>query len=300
MEVRNMSKMHRAAEQGIALGWALPAAVAVLAGISLYGVVSLARERSHSQELASSNQNLRTSLQQVQRDMRAMSDKMNALVLVTQSQAAAQQSKPAAHVSEGRVRIAAVRPARKPVEDARFRKLEANLATQQKELADARQQADQSRQELESKLNLQRDELSGTISRSHDELNGSIARNHDELVALQRRGERNYYEFNLTRSKQFQHVGPLNLSLRRVNQKHKYYDLVMTIDDQQLEKKHVTLYEPLMLSVSDRPQPIELVVNSISDNQVKGYVSEARYKKSELAATTPEPAPDAAKTLQRR
>jgi hypothetical protein len=31
-----------------------------------------------------------------------------------------------------------------------------------------------------------------------------------------------------------------------------------------------------MLTLADRPQPIELVVNEIDNNQVKGYVSDAK------------------------
>jgi hypothetical protein len=84
-----------------------------------------------------------------------------------------------------------------------------------------------------------------------------------------------------------------------VNQKHRFYDLVMTVEDQQVERKHVSLYEPLMLRLADRPQPVELVVNRIDKNAVKGYISEPKYKNSELASTTTSaPAPEV--TLQRR
>ena len=38
------------------------------------------------------------------------------------------------------------------------------------------------------------------------------------------------------------------------------------------EKKRVNLYEPLMFTLADRPQPGELVVTQINKNQVKGYV----------------------------
>lgn len=165
--------------------------------------------------------------------------------------------------------------------------MQARLTDQQKEIANTRQELDHARQDLETKLSSARDDLSG-----------SIARNHDELTALEKRGQRNYYEFRLDKSKQFQKVGPLSLSVRKVNLKHKYYDLAMMVDDRQLEKKHVNLYEPLMLSLADRPQPIELVVNEINGNEVKGYVSEPKFKSSELASAGA-PANDP-KVLQRR
>ena len=160
---------------------------------------------------------------------------------------------------------------------------------QQKELSDTKQQLDQTRQDLQDKVNSTRDELGG-----------SIAKNHDELVALQKRGERSYFEFAIVKSKQFQRVGPLSISVRKVNLKHKYFDLVLTVDDQQIEKTQVSLYEPVMLTLADRPQPIELVANEINNNQVKGYVSDAKYKKSELASAPSAPAPAESKELQRR
>jgi hypothetical protein len=169
--------------------------------------------------------------------------------------------------------IAAVRPS-VPKEDPRFNELQSRLSDQQQQLDSTRQEIDRTREDLDGKLNT-----------THDELSGSIARNHDELVELQKRGERNYYEFEIDKSKQFRKVGPLSVSLRKANQKHKYSDLALVVDDQQLEKKHLNLYEPMMLSTSDRPQPIELVVNEIHDNVIKGYISEPKYKKSELAQT---------------
>lgn len=166
--------------------------------------------------------------------------------------------------------------------------MQEQVTEQKKELADTKQQLDQTRQDLQNNLNSTRDELSS-----------SIAKNHDELVILQKRGDRNLYEFDLERSKQFHRVGPLNVSVRSVNQKHRFYDMVMTVEDQQVERKHVSLYEPLMLRLADRPQPVELVVNRIDKNGVRGYISEPKYKNSELASTTGSaPAPEG--NLQRR
>ena len=63
-----------------------------------------------------------------------------------------------------------------------------------------------------------------------------------------------------------------------------------------LEKKNVSLYEPVYLTLSDRPQPMEVVVNQISKNEIRGYVSQPKYRKSELVTEVevrnklPEPA----------
>ena len=165
------------------------------------------------------------------------------------------------------------------------------IAEQQKQIDTTREEASQARKELQANLNSTRDELGG-----------SIAKTHEELTTLQKRGERNYYEFQLDKSKQFHAAGPLSLSLRKVNVKQGYYDLVLVVDDRQLEKKRVNLYEPLMFTLADHPQPVEVVVNQINKNQVKGYVSEPKYKKSELAgaSTGTKPATNEAKSLQRR
>jgi len=140
------------------------------------------------------------------------------------------------------------------------------------------------RDDATSAINQTRSDLEGNISSTRDELNGSIAKNHEELVALEQRGERNYYEFDLSKSKQFQRTGPISLSLRKSDTKHKHYNLALIVDDNQLEKKNVDLYEPIWLRDSDDPQPLEIVVNKIDKNHIHGYVSEPKYKGADLEA----------------
>jgi len=269
--------------------WAMPIALVVLAVILVFTVTSLARERRNAAQLATANRELNLSLQEMQNEVRTVSDKLNALATQPPPAAVPPAASPAPSAAP-KVRArgsAARRPARK-TDDTRWRQMQEQVTEQKKELADTKQQLDQTRQDLQNNLNSTRDELSS-----------SIAKNHDELVILQKRGDRNLYEFDLERSKQFHRVGPLNVSVRSVNQKHRFYDLVMTVEDQQVERKHVSLYEPLMLRLADRPQPVELVVNRIDKNAVRGYISEPKYKNSELASTTASgPAPEV--TLQRR
>ena len=269
--------------------WAMPIALVVLAVILVYTITSLARERRNAQQLATANRELNLSLQEMQNEVRTVSDKLNALATQPPPAAVPPAASPAPSAAP-KVRArgsAARRPARK-TDDTRWRQMQEQVTEQKKELADTKQQLDQTRQDLQNNLNSTRDELSS-----------SIAKNHDELVILQKRGDRNLYEFDLERSKQFHRVGPLNVSVRSVNQKHRFYDMVMTVEDQQVERKHVSLYEPLMLRLADRPQPVELVVNRIDKNGVRGYISEPKYKNSELASTTGSaPAPEG--NLQRR
>lgn len=162
---------------------------------------------------------------------------------------------------------------RRAATDKRYAQLKAQLDDQQKQLKDTQDQVAKNRADLE-----------GSISSTRDELNGSIAKTHDELVALERRGERSYFEFDLSKSKQYQRVGPLTLSLRKADAKHKNYDLAMIVDDNELNKKKVNLYEPIWIHTENGGQPLQVVVNRIDKNLVHGYVSAPKYKASELAA----------------
>jgi hypothetical protein len=86
----------------------------------------------------------------------------------------------------------------------------------------------------------------------------------------------------LTKSKNFQRVGPMSLSLRKADTKHKSYDLAMLVDDNELNKKKVNLYEPVWIHNENGGQPVQIVVNRIAKDAVHGYVSAPKYKQSEL------------------
>jgi hypothetical protein len=135
---------------------------------------------------------------------------------------------------------------------------------------------------------IQLDATRGDLSNTRTELSGSIARTHDELVLLQKKGERNYYEFDIPKSKSFQHEGPLGVRLHKANSKHQYADLDLIVEDQTVTQKHVNLYQPAMFFTPDSPQPAELVINSISKDRIHGYVSAPKYRQSQLASASNE------------
>ena len=159
--------------------------------------------------------------------------------------------------------------------DKRYAQLQAQLSEQQKQLKETQDAVAKNREDLE-----------GSIHSTKDELNGAIAKTHDELVALEKKGERSYFEFDLNKSKQFQRFGPVTLSLRRADTKHKNYDLAMIVDDNELNKKKVNLYEPVWIHTENDSQPVQVVVNRIGKDMVHGYVSAPKYKPSELAASS--------------
>ena len=95
--------------------------------------------------------------------------------------------------------------------------------------------------------------------------------------------ERSYWTFTLPLSRQFEVVGPLRLSLRSVNLKFKYFDLCVMANQFKIE--HVNLGEPVSMTLSDPSRRVELVATQIDKNHVRGYISELKYRKSELTAS---------------
>lgn len=169
--------------------------------------------------------------------------------------------------------------------DKKYLELQAQLADQQKQLKETQDEVAKDRTDLEGSINSTRDDLNSTINSTRNDLNGSIAKNHDELVALEKRGERSYFEFDLTKSKQFERVGPLTLSLRKADTKHEHYNLAMMVDDNELQKKNVNLYEPIWINDETDSQPVQIVVNKIDKDHIHGYISAPKYKPSELATS---------------
>jgi len=103
--------------------------------------------------------------------------------------------------------------------------------------------------------------------------NSVIARNHDELVLLEHKGDRNYYEFTLTKG-QKKPVGTVSLELKKTDQKKNKFTLNILADDKNYEKKDRNVNEPLQFYSGKDPALFEIVVNSInSKNQITGYLT---------------------------
>jgi outer membrane murein-binding lipoprotein Lpp len=249
--------------------WLIIGAVALLiaAGVAFgYGY----RQQIAVGHLTAQQSVATATIDQLQSQLNAVNTKLNDMAAA--QQAAAQEAE------QKKARAAAAAKHGAPV-DKRYKQLQAQLEDQEKQLKDTQDLVAKNRTDLETSL-----------GSTKDELNGSIAKTHDELVVLQRRGERNYFEFDLTKSKQFQRFGPLTLSLRRTDAKHMNYDLMMVVDDNQLNKKRVNLYEPIWIHAESSGQPVQIVVNKIGRNEVHGYISAPKYKESELASASASPA----------
>jgi len=255
-------------------------AVIVLAITTLASTYYLVQQHREARQLAMGYDEMSAALKQTRGQLEAMSSKLNALT-VPQAALPTQSTEiptaaPAGSNSHSPHKLALRKNAKRiPSEDPRWKQMQSELAEHQKQIDATRQGVEKNRSEFEGKLGSTREEL-----------NGSIARTHDELVALQKRGEKNYVEFDLTKSKKFNRVGPLSVSLRKADRKRQFCDLRLIIDDNEITKNHVNLYEPVLLYPADYGQPLEIVINQIERNQARGYVSTPKYRKSELAATS--------------
>jgi len=269
----------------------------VVAIVALLGIAAVAfaygyHQKSMVSQLTAQAATANAAVNQMQGQLSALTTKLNDLTVAqTSPQASAPSAAPSTEPSEETsvktpeaastsASSAKAAPAKRtatkrrtPAVDKKYAQLQAQLAEQQKQLKDTQDEVAKNRSELE-----------GTINSTRDDLNGSIAKTHEELVALEKRGERSYFEFELSKAKQFQRVGPLTISLRKADTKHKSYDLAMIVDDNELQKKKVNLYEPIWIHTESDSQPVQIVVNRIDKDLVHGYISAPKYKPSELAA----------------
>jgi chromosome segregation ATPase len=102
---------------------------------------------------------------------------------------------------------------------------------------------------------------------------GLIATNGKELTALRDRGDRNYYEFKLAKSKQMQRVADVAIRLTKVDTKKNRFTLQLVADNRSVEKKDKSVNEPLQFYVARARVPYEIVVNTVSKDQVSGYLA---------------------------
>jgi peptidoglycan hydrolase CwlO-like protein len=105
-------------------------------------------------------------------------------------------------------------------------------------------------------------------------MSGLIAHNHDDLEALRQRGERNYFEFSIVKSKAAQRVGPIQVLLRSADPKRSKYTIRVTADDRVVEKSDKTAGEPVQFYVKGtRNLPYEIVVFDVAKDKIVGYLS---------------------------
>jgi DNA-binding NarL/FixJ family response regulator len=242
------------------------AAAGVVLGLCNY------QQRSVIRQIAAREAELDATIGQLHSQLQDATTKINNIAAVQAAKATA-----AATAARSEARAAA---AEATMQSARLRLLQSAVNDQQRQIQATRAEMAKTHSDLEGNLNSTRNELSG-----------SIARTHEDLVALEKRGERDYFEFDAAKSKQFLRAGPLNLSARRTDTKHSNVDLVLVVNDREISKKSVNLYEPVWIYETQDSQPVQVVVNKIEKNWAHGYVSAPKYSRADLSTISAPAAP---------
>jgi hypothetical protein len=118
-------------------------------------------------------------------------------------------------------------------------------------------------------------------------LSQQIARNSGELNELRRKGERDFFEFDIKKDKKnpLQRVADVQLELKDTDAKRQKYAIVIHVDDSRLEKKDRTANEPVQFLVGRDKLRYEVVVNFVDKDRIRGYMSAPKDKA--LAAERP-------------
>jgi len=104
-------------------------------------------------------------------------------------------------------------------------------------------------------------------------MSGLVAHNKEELEELKRRGERNIFEFDVRKSKTPQRVGPVQLTLNKVDAKRYKFTMTVIADDKAIEKKDKTVNEPVQFYVKAVRTPYEIVVFEVGKDRATGYLT---------------------------
>jgi len=103
---------------------------------------------------------------------------------------------------------------------------------------------------------------------------GLIATNGTELQALRLRGERNYIDIKLGKTKVPQRFGDITLKLESADPKHNKYSVTLMADDKSTQKKDKSVNEPVQFYTSKGGHtPYELVINQVTKTGIVGYLS---------------------------
>jgi chromosome segregation ATPase len=110
---------------------------------------------------------------------------------------------------------------------------------------------------------------------------GLIATNGNELAALKLRGERNYTDIKLGKTKKPQKFADVTLMLKSTDPKKNKYTLEVMADDKLTEKKDKNVNEPVQFYTAKGGHiPYELVINSVNKNEIVGYLATPKEQAS--------------------
>ena len=176
---------------------------------------------------------------------------------------------------------------------AEQRRQQAQVASQISEVKEATNEASTRIGEVKTDVSGVRSDLSSTkaeldrtiadlkrVNGDMGEMSGLIATNGKELNALKQLGDRNYFEFNLKKTKGPQKIGDVAVLLRHTEPKKNKFTIDVIADDKRTEKKDRNVNEPVQFYVAKARQPYELVVNEVKKDQIVGYLATPKVQQS--------------------
>jgi|SRR5215470_13171041 len=104
-------------------------------------------------------------------------------------------------------------------------------------------------------------------------MSGLIANTRGDLETLKHKGDRNYYEFTLDKTKSPKPVSTVSLQLKKTDPKRGKFTLNVLADDRTIEKKDRNPNEPIQFYTGREHLLYELVVWTVDKNKVTGYLS---------------------------
>jgi hypothetical protein len=111
-----------------------------------------------------------------------------------------------------------------------------------------------------------------------DRLNGVVSENGTAIERLRKYNERERIEFNLTKSDEMQRVGDVQVKLRKTDAKRNRYTIEILADDKLVVQKDRHVAEPVEFYVGGAPLPYELVVTSVSKNNIAGFLAKPKVE----------------------
>ena len=114
--------------------------------------------------------------------------------------------------------------------------------------------------------------LAADLGMARSEMGTLIARNHDDIEYLRKLGDRDYFEFTISKNHPAKVAG-VGLTLKKTNYKRHEFSVATRVDDMEVERKDCTANAPVYFFVNGSKKPYELVANSVGSNEVKGYIS---------------------------
>lgn len=114
--------------------------------------------------------------------------------------------------------------------------------------------------------------LASDLGMARSKFGTLIATNHQDIVALQRLGMRDYYEFTLTK-KQRKNVAGIGLVLKGASARHHTFSLDMYYNDMRVTRKNLAVDQPLFFAPQYTHTFDEMVVYQVLPHQIVGYIS---------------------------